>query len=848
MTIKNEWLRQYSLIDARRKRSTQKPQPHQEDALVKLKTWFESTEQPSGALLVLPTGGGKTFTAVRFLCQQALAQNYKVLWLAHTHHLLEQAFEEFAKQVGHIGTARRTDEVMVRVVSGEAQYSKVRDVKATDDLVIATLQTITRAFEEERLTGLQGFLTSSKTRFLVIFDEAHHAAAVSYRQFLMKLRDRDPSVKLLGLTATPLDGGTGWLKKLFPQKDIYQISPSALMAQGILAKPIKLYCETKISPEINEVDLERWRKSAFKDLPENIVDSLANNEERNLRIVNEYVQNKKKYGKTIIFVDRWYQCEVLKAMLEKRKIRAGVVFSVIQASAKTVAERNKNVSRKTENDQALKAFKTGELEVLINVKMLTEGTDVPDAQTVFLTRQTTSQILLTQMVGRALRGEKFGGTKEAFIVMFTDQWKIPIQFAEFNLQDGSAEDTEIKRSPRAAFDLIAVELISRFTDLMDSGSLGEALSFLSLIPLGWYSTTYTRVVEGTDDLEQIQKLVMVFDQEKAGFEKFIEYAQRKIPFFGSSVTTFSSVESELQKASARYFLGTHRYQEESFRGVLFDVARHIAHNAEAPVFFPFERRDEHNLEAVAEQFIAADLGPRAIMQSLETEYHRQDRFWRNLYWSFAKFKEHYDGCQNVIIMGNKMPQAESASYTNPETYQDREPSEERKSQVKQRDNNLCVCCGSSYRLQIDHIAPSYFGGQNSLENLQTLCATCNNFKGTKEIQFRNRNKTLLTVAPAQLEPVPLPKDYTNNNQWAEYLKRRINFFYQCSAVVSVSIGLRGDTRRNWQIEIYQGNPLPFIKPFLKLLLQEIRDARGEQEIPLESITFSDSEKKPIIVR
>ena len=41
--------------------------------------------------------------------------------------------------------------------------------------------------------------------------------------------------------------------------------------------------------------------------------------------------------------------------------------------------------------------------------MLTEGTDVPDVDTVFLTRQTTSKILLTQMIGRALRGPKFGG-------------------------------------------------------------------------------------------------------------------------------------------------------------------------------------------------------------------------------------------------------------------------------------------------------------------------------------------------------------------------------------------------------------------------------------------------------
>jgi superfamily II DNA or RNA helicase len=52
--------------------------------------------------------------------------------------------------------------------------------------------------------------------------------------------------------------------------------------------------------------------------------------------------------------------------------------------------------------------------------MLTEGVDIPDVKTVFLTRQTTSSILLTQMIGRALRGEKAGGINKdvANIVMF----------------------------------------------------------------------------------------------------------------------------------------------------------------------------------------------------------------------------------------------------------------------------------------------------------------------------------------------------------------------------------------------------------------------------------------------
>lgn len=847
MVIKNEWFREYQLAAERRGNTLQKAQPHQEEALIRLKTWFEQPLEPSGSLLVLPTGGGKTFTAMRFLCQQALSKNYKVLWLAHTHHLLEQAFHEFHQQIGSITSQRRLETAMVRVVSGEQQYSRVRDVKATDDLVIATLQTITRAVQEENLKGLQGFLNASSGRLLVVFDEAHHASAASYRRLLQGLRQRDSSVKILGLTATPLDKGTGWLTKLFPQKVAYQISPNELMAQGILAKPIMQRLETDFSPEISADDLERWQRSAFKDLPENIVESLARNEERNRQIVSQYVDNKKKYGKTIIFVDRWFQCEAIKTMLEKQKVKAGAVYSSTQVRGGTIAERN--APRKTENDRALQAFKDGDLDVLLNVRMLTEGTDVPSVQTVFLTRQTTSQILLTQMVGRALRGEKVGGTREAHVVTFADRWKLPIQFAEFRFEDGAAEETGTRRNPRAAYDLVSVELVSRFAALMDSGALAESLPFVSLIPLGWYSTTYTAVVDGTDDLEQIQRLVLVFDEEHQGFQYFLEYAKHLGKSFAEATATLESVYGDLRVAADLFFAETHRVEQESFLGALFDVARHIAHNAAAPTFFEFERRAEHDLDAIAQQFVDADLGPRAIVQSLETEYGRADRFWRNLYWSFDKFKEHHDLCQNAITMHNKQITGNTQTFfRTPEDHEEREPSDELKHQVRQRDGQRCVCCGSSYRLQIDHIAPWYIGGRNSLDNLQTLCAVCNNFKGTKELHFKGRNATSYTNAPATLEPVPWPRNYLDLEEWAQYAQRRVNFFYGCSATMRVTIGTRGEGRRNWVIELYQGNPVAYIKPFLKTLLKDIRKERSVSETPLESITVTNGVGKPIIVK
>ena len=64
----------------------------------------------------------------------------------------------------------------------------------------------------------------------------------------------------------------------------------------------------------------------------------------------------------------------------------------------------------------------------------------------------------------------------------------------------------------------------------------------------------------------------------------------------------------------------------------------------------------------------------------------------------------------------------------------------------------------------------------------------------------------------------------------------------------VTIGTRGVGRRNWVIELYQGNPVAYIKQFLKTLLKDIRKERSVSETPLESITVTNGVGKPIIVK
>ena len=441
MSAVNEWDRDYDLNEARNHPSKRDEAAHQTQALAKLRAWYESAPTPdAGGLLVLPTGAGKTFTAVRFLCRNPLSDGYKVLWVAHTHHLLEQALDSFGKrddganemEVGLIHEPK--ERLRAKVVSGTPGHCRIGEITGDDDVVICTLQTAVHAYREKH-AALRAFLEGTRGKLMVVFDEAHHAPAPSYTEFILALRRESPKMKLLGLTATPMYGDdkrAGWLVKLFPQKILFEVSASKLIALGILAKPIPIPCNTKFMPKFDAAQFQRWR-ATYQDVPENIITELAKNQERNDTICKTYLDRRQEFGKTIIFADRWTQCDYLREKLRAEGVRADVVYSHVDADPGSVEARNRRSHG--ENALVLKAFKNNELDVLINVRMLTEGTDVPNVQSVFLTRQTTSPILLRQMVGRALRGPKFGGTATANIVLFMDDWREAIQWAEFDGRD-----------------------------------------------------------------------------------------------------------------------------------------------------------------------------------------------------------------------------------------------------------------------------------------------------------------------------------------------------------------------------------------------------------------------------
>jgi ATP-dependent helicase IRC3 len=817
----------YCEFDLSKARETplKKPAAHQAVAIDHLIKWYKShpyqLETGAGGILVLPTGGGKTFTAIRFICRTALSDGYKVLWLAHTQHLLDQAYRSFDEHTAAIAEPKSS--LKIRIVSGAIGQYHVADIMPEDDVIIGTLQTVTKAYRDDHI-ALKSFINSAEGKLFVIFDEAHHAPAPSYRKLILSLKDHCSQMYLLGLTATPVysdENLQGWLNKLFPQRILYQITPTYLMAQGILAKPITEQQETNFTPNFDLREYQKW-VGTYKDVPEDIITQLADNRERNKFIAEHYVVNKAKYGKTIIFTDRWYQCEAISEYLDKKGIRNGTIYSHIDADPGSADARNKRKS--DENTEVLEKFRKNELDVVLNVRMLTEGTDIPDVQTCFITRQTTSQILLTQMVGRALRGPKFGGTPDAYLVFFTDNWEQLINWAEYDLAYGGAEDIIIDYGKRPPLRYISIELVRKLAAQMDSGININSCPFKTLLPIGWYRVEYAARQPGTEEIENVRRLVMVFEHEREGYEKLIkELLTNPNSSFYDEGVQLREVAAAIGEMQRCFFPTSDEHFGSSLSQDIFSIARHIAQIGAAPKFFDFIERDRHDLDTLAKETIDKNLSVLDADDAVRQEFNRSDRYWQVLYISYELFKSQYNACVEFLLHARRHGLA-------PENHQIKsvissppplEPSDELKQQVKDRDRG-CLCCGNSRSLEVDHIIPKYFGGSNILDNLQTLCSKCNQVKGTNHINFRDPQSDL-TMPPNSLIEFEMPAGTKAGDPeaWEQFLRRTINFFYRCGAVHSTIIGKKGDSFYNWKINLNAGNDPRWLEPHLDGLLDRI---------------------------
>ncbi len=359
-----------SLVEGTQKNLAQ----FQQDAVNKLTRRLENGRRR--ALLCLPTGGGKTRTALHLLLTKYVAEGRKVLWVTHRLDLLDQVHEEVRETLWLI--SRRRPYVRVSHVYGGA-------TNVSGDVILASSMTLVR--NEEVLAALN----RDKSLAVVVYDEAHRLVAESTWNAIQRLLQGDRA--LLGLTATPYrkDPRETELLERVLGKPAYFQSFRELLQVGFLARPVFLRQSMRSTEKfkLSEANAKDTRRAG--DFTPEVLAALARHGERDSEIVTHWCSQQNQFGKTIAFA-----CDIEHADRLARTFKVRGVLAESRHSRQPPEHRRR----------ILHNFKEGTTRVLVNVGILTEGTNVPDTKTVLLARPTLSRSLYMQMIGRGARADR----------------------------------------------------------------------------------------------------------------------------------------------------------------------------------------------------------------------------------------------------------------------------------------------------------------------------------------------------------------------------------------------------------------------------------------------------------
>lgn len=361
-----------------------------------------NSSETNRALIHLPTGAGKTRTALNVACEHLrINQNALVIWLADSEELCEQASSEFNIAWKTLGNRKVTN------------YSFFSDSSKSlsgieSGFLVAGLQRINALKKSER-NFLFDKIRNEVT--LVVFDEAHKSIARTYKNIVNDLvGEHESKAFLLGLTATP--GRTfsddksqdEELSRFFSNIKItmkiigYRSPVRYLIENQYLAKAkfLPINYESPISFEKGEISTNEFA----------VLTKLASIDDRNASIIKQAMMEYDKGSTIIIFACSVTNSQELAATL----CCLGYSASSLDSKSDTTESRRSKIAD----------FKGGNLRIIVNYGILTTGFDAPKTNVAIIGRPTKSLVLYSQMVGRAMRGKKSGGNTECNVYTVID--------------------------------------------------------------------------------------------------------------------------------------------------------------------------------------------------------------------------------------------------------------------------------------------------------------------------------------------------------------------------------------------------------------------------------------------
>ncbi|RFT10836.1 ATP-dependent helicase [Providencia rettgeri] len=337
--------------------------PYQQEAVDATVDHFRKQTHP--AVIVLPTGAGKSLV----IAELARLARGRVLVLAHVKELVEQnhaKYLTYGLQADIFAAGLNRKESQSKVVFGSVQ-SVARNLKAFD------------------------------AHFsLVIIDECHRISLndkSQYQQIIQALQSNNPSLRILGLTATPYRLNSGWIYQ-YHYHGMVRGDENCFFRECIYELPLHYMIKNKflVPPERLDMPVLQYDFSQVSLTSSGIF----NEQELNLSLKKQQRITPKIIEQVIEYAAPLQGCMIFAATVEHAKEILGYLP---QNSAALVTAETPAADRQAIINQ----FKNKELHYLVNVSVLTTGFDAPHVDVIAILRPTESVSLYQQIVGRGLR-------------------------------------------------------------------------------------------------------------------------------------------------------------------------------------------------------------------------------------------------------------------------------------------------------------------------------------------------------------------------------------------------------------------------------------------------------------
>ena len=353
-------------------------QEHQQDAYNAVQKTYE---QGNRAAVVIPTGCGKSFIALKLMEDN---RDKNILFLAPTIAIKNQMYNYIAK---YIVDEEPTSERPAQKIAKEH----------FPNLEIRLYQTLLKVSDE----NMEKYHAD-----IIIMDELHRTGAEKWGEKVNTLLEKNPNAKILGLTATPerMDE-QNVIDKLFEGNISYELTLVEALRRRILKSPKYVKCDYALGEYI-----EGLKEAIDSCSDEKTKSELQKKVEQMRRIVEEaegipelFKNNiQKKDGKYIIFCKDKEHMELLQSKVSEW-------FGEIDSKPETYSVYSGKTERK--NNEDIKKFETSKsehLKLLFCVDMLNEGVHIEGISGVIMARPTDSRIVYLQQLGRALSSDPSG--------------------------------------------------------------------------------------------------------------------------------------------------------------------------------------------------------------------------------------------------------------------------------------------------------------------------------------------------------------------------------------------------------------------------------------------------------